>query len=127
MTPKLNRNDCDSFYALMEAGEPQTVAQVAKSQQFTSINLAAQSLRRLVIHGLAVKITPPHRGFAHGSAPSTWQLVPGAVFPGVAPRVVRPEIVDPIETPRQSHKRGTLPGWVAERTGLAGLVAQVSK
>ena len=59
MTPKLNRNDCDSFYALMEAGEPQTVAQVAESQSFTSINLAAQSLRRLVIHGLAVKITPP--------------------------------------------------------------------
>lgn len=29
------------------------------------------------------------------------------------------------ETPRQSHNAGNVPGWVGERMGLAGLVAQL--
>lgn len=126
MAPKLTKNDARIFAALAASPEPLGVVALHESLRLTSINLAAQSVRRLVILGLCEKIPGVYR-FGRGSSPCAWRPMPGAVFPGVAPRkfAVRPEVIDPIETPSQLHRPGTLPGWVAERVGLAGLVAQL--
>lgn len=126
--PKLTKNDARIFAALAASPEPLGVVALHESLRLTSINLAAQSVRRLVILGLCEKIPGVYR-FGRGSSPCAWRPMPGAVFPGVAPRKfpVRPERVDPLEIPQQSHRRGSMPASIAAKTGLAGLVQQVSK
>lgn len=128
MAPKLTKNDARIFAALAASPEPLGVVALHESLRLTSINLAAQSVRRLVILGLAEKIPGVYR-FGRGSSPCAWRPMPGAVFPGVAPRKfpIRPERVDPLEYPTQLHRRGSLPASIAAKVGLAGLVAQVTR
>lgn len=95
---------------------------------------AVHSLARLVKHGLATYEKGARIG--SGSLPWIWTMVPGATFPGPAPRKnskyrpprLKPENeIGPGEIPVQSRRSGQLPDWVAGRVGLAGLVAQVTQ
>ena len=125
---RLTRTDARTFEALQDG--PLTARQ-AGAFLGRAENTARCSLQRLVLQGLAVSTVGPHRGFGTGSVPWTWTLVPGAVFPGAAPRKTYTlhhvgEQVETLLPTQRPRRKGDLPTNVADKLGLAGLVSQIT-
>lgn len=129
---KLTSTDARVF-ALLTDG-PVTARQVA-TEIHRAENTALRSLQRLVLHGLATAAASKRVGFATGNAALVWTMVPGAVFPGPAPRkkytlqiTGRPQGVArqrDDSPPLRIKRKGAVPAEVAQAVGLAGLVQQM--
>ena len=123
---KLTKIDARTFAALADG--PLTTRWVAVAIERHDIT-ALRSLHRLVLHGLATAEPGERKGFAKGSPAFQWTRVPGAVFPGVAPRkkyalqLVGQE--DDDAPPVRIRRTGNAPADVAQSVGLAGLVQQM--
>lgn len=126
---RLSRTDAVTFAALTVAGN-MTSRQASAAIQRAE-NTALSSLQRLVLHGLATVEPGKRNGFASGAAPWVWTIIPGAVFPGPAPRKTYTlQIVgqdDDEAPPVRIRRKGDVPESVASKIGLAGLVAQVTR
>ena len=86
-------------------------------------------MQRLVLHGIATVAEGDRVGFATGTPAFVWTLVPGAVFPGIAPRKrYTPQIVGQVDDDApvlRIRRTGNVPAEVAQSFGLAGLVQQM--
>lgn len=126
---KLTKLDARTFATLQDGA---LTAQQAGKVLHRSPNTALRSMQRLVLNGLATVAEGERAGFATGTPAFVWTIVPGATFPGIAPRKrYTPQRTNqPQEEllPTQRIRRtGDVPESVAAKLGLAGLVAQVTR
>lgn len=128
---KLTKLDARTFAALQD--RPLTAQQAGKVLH-RSPNTALRSMQRLVLNELATVAEGERVGFATGTPAFVWTLVPGATFPGIAPRkrytpqlTGAAEVDEELLPPVRIRRTGDVPESVAAKIGLAGLVAQVTR